>query len=55
MQHTRAWIGVGAPCVRRVDPSRDVGKFSLHSGPPLISSILAMCVAYVFLVRGRRS
>jgi hypothetical protein len=30
VQHPRARVSVGAPHVRRVDPSHDVGEFSLH-------------------------
>jgi hypothetical protein len=55
MQHPRAWIDMGTPCIRRGDPSRDIGKFSWRSDPPLISSVLPVCIVDVFFVQGRHS
>jgi hypothetical protein len=46
--NTRAQIGVGAPRIRRVDTSRDVGKFSYHER--LVSDLLRcfeMCGLYL--------
>jgi hypothetical protein len=37
--HPRARIDVGASRIRRADPSRGVGKVSLHDDPPLIPSL----------------
>jgi hypothetical protein len=37
VQHPGVWVGVGASHVQRVDPPRDLGKFSCLK---LVSSIL---------------